>query len=52
METRIVARHRIPKFLQLIAMMLLALCSACVVWAQDGRLNFNIGGGIGFPRET
>ena len=49
METRIVSRHRLPKSLQLLAMMLLALCSACVVRAQDGRWNFNIGGGIGFP---
>ncbi len=51
METRIVTRHRFPKFLQLTAIMLLALCSACVAWAQDGRLNFNIGGGIGFPQS-
>ena len=49
METRIVARHRLPKCLQLLAMMLLAQCSACVVCAQDGKWNFNIGGGIGFP---
>ena len=49
METRIVARDRLSKSLQLLAMMLLALCSACAVCAQDGRWNFNIGGGIGFP---
>ena len=49
METRIVLRHRSPKCPQLLTMILLALCSVCVVPAQDGRWNFNIGGGIGFP---
>ncbi len=49
METRFVSRHRFPKFLPLLTMMLLALCSACPVRAQDGKWNFNIGGGVGFP---
>jgi len=33
METRIVSRHRLPKFLQLLAMIMLALYSVCVVRA-------------------
>ncbi len=50
METRLVARHRSPKCLQLFAMIMLALCSLCLARAQDHRWDFNIGGGIGFPQ--
>ena len=49
METRLVSRHRFPKFLLLLAMMVLALSSVCAVRAQDGKWSFNIGGGVGFP---
>jgi len=50
METRIFTQPRLTKSLQLLATMMLILCSVSAVSAQATRWNFNVGGGIGFPQ--